>query len=157
MKTIMAGVGTVQMFDISTKALISTSKTLTESAINMGVTAEEARGGQGNMLLGKYYHDTSFGLNLTDQLFDLNYLALNCGGSIVAGSDVIKNEQTTVASGKITVLETPVAFPTTQEIIGWVKKSTDGDDMWRKVEFTGKQADAPSDFADNDVVCVKYF
>ena len=157
MKTIMAGVGTVQMFDISTKALISTSKTLTESAINMGVTAEEARGGQGNMLLGKYYHDTSFGLNLTDQLFDLNYLALNCGGSIVAGSDVIKNEQTTVASGKITVLETPVAFPTTQEVIGWVKKSTDGDDMWRKVEFTGKQADAPSDFADNDVVCVKYF
>ena len=157
MKTIMAGVGTVQMFDISTKALISTSKTLTESAINMGVTAEEARGGQGNMLLGKYYHDTSFGLNLTDQLFDLNYLALNCGGSIVAGSDVIKNEQTTVASGKITVLETPVAFPTTQEVIGWVKKSTDGDDMWRKVEFTGKQADAPTGFVDNDVVCVKYF
>ena len=92
----MAGVGVVQLFDPSTEALISTSKTLTESAINMAVTAEEARGGQGNVLLGKYYHDTSFGLTLTDQLFDLNYLALNCGGAITAGSDVIKNEQVTV-------------------------------------------------------------
>ena len=76
MKTMMAGVGVVQLFDPSTKALISTSKTLTESAINMGVTAEEARGGQGNMLLGKYYHDTSFGLTLTDQLLTLITLLL---------------------------------------------------------------------------------
>jgi hypothetical protein len=157
MKTIMAGVGVVQLFDPSTEALISTSKTLTESAINMAVTAEEARGGQGNVLLGKYYHDTSFGLTLTDQLFDLNYLALNCGGAITAGSDVIKNEQVTVgAGGVITVSETPVAFPTTENIVGWYKKPNDGDDAYVKIDFTGKNATVSEALVGQDV-CVKYF
>ncbi len=157
MKTIMAGVGVVQLFDPSTKALISTSKTLTESAINMASTAEEARGGQGNMLLGKYYHDTSFGLTLTDQLFDINYLALNCGGSIVAGADVIKTEQVSVMTGGIVYAsETPVAFPTTQDIVGWWKKATEDETAWKKVNFTGKQATL-SNVQEGDQVCLKYF
>ena len=157
MKTIMAGVGVVQLFDPSTQALISTSKTLTESAINMASTAEEARGGQGNMLLGKYYHDTSFGLTLTDQLFDLNYLALNCGGAISAGSDVMKNEQASVtAGGVVYASETPVAFIANGDVTGWYKKSTEDDTAWKKITFTGKQATL-SDAQEGDQVCLKYF
>ena len=96
MSYLVAGVGSIQLFDPSSNALILTSKTLTDEGINFGSTAEEARGGMGNALLGKYYHDTSFGLTLTDQLFDLQYLALNCGGAIQATSDVLTNEQVTV-------------------------------------------------------------
>ena len=76
MSYLVAGVGTIQLFDPSTNALILTSKTLTEQGLNFGSTAEEARGGAANALLGKYYHDSSFGLTLTDQLFDLNILHL---------------------------------------------------------------------------------
>lgn len=156
MKAILASVGIVHLFDKATNALISTSKTLTDSAINMSVSAEEARGGQGNVLLGKYYHDSTFGLTLTDQLFDLNYLSLNCGGSIVAGADVLKNEQVTVTeAGKIKVTDTPVAFPTTNEICGWYKLASASDDAWSKITFEDNVANAS--VKAGDTVCVKYF
>ena len=48
MSYLVAGVGTIQLFDPSTNALILTSKTLTEEGLNFSSTAEEARGGAGN-------------------------------------------------------------------------------------------------------------
>ena len=111
MSYLVAGVGTIQLFDPSTNALILTSKTLTEEGLNFSSTAEEARGGAGNALLGKYYHDSTFGLTLTDQLFDLQYLALNVGGTITVGGNAITTEQiTTTVADKITVTETPQKF-----------------------------------------------
>ena len=53
MSYLVAGVGSIQLFDPSSNALILTSKTLTDEGINFGSTAEEARGGMGNALLGK--------------------------------------------------------------------------------------------------------
>ena len=137
MSYLVAGVGTIQLFDPSTNALILTSKTLTEEGLNFSSTAEEARGGAGNALLGKDYHDSTFGLTLTDQLFDLQYLALNCGGSIQASSDVMTNEQVTIqVSNQITVTQTPVAF--NGQVVGWAKKSTEDDSHYVPVTFTGK-------------------
>lgn len=155
MAYLMAGVGSIQLFDPSTNALILTSKTLTDEGVSFSSTAEEARGGLGNGLLGKYYHDTTFGLNLTDQLFDLQYLALNCGGAIEASADVIANEQVTVAvANQITVSQTPVEF--NGSLVGWVKKSTEGDNAYRLVNFTGKIASV-ADAKVGDIYCVKYF
>ncbi len=155
MSYLVAGVGSVQLIDPSTNALILTSKTLTEEGLNFGSTAEEARGGMGNALLGKYYHDTSFGLTLTDQLFDLQYLALNCGGSIQAGSDILTNEQVTIAvANTLTVAKTPIKFG--DEVIGWAKKSNEGDDKYVKINFTGKTASIEGASV-GDVYCVKYF
>ena len=75
-----------------------------------------------NILLGEYYHDSSFGLTLTDQIWNLQYLALNCGGAIEAGSDIMTTEQVTVATGGvITVSQTPQAFTSTSGTIGWYK------------------------------------
>lgn len=155
MSYLVAGVGTIQLFDPSTNALILTSKTLTEEGLNFSSTAEEARGGAGNALLGKYYHDSTFGLTLTDQLFDLQYLALNCGGSIQAASDVMTNEQITIAvANTITVVQTPVAF--NGAVIGWAKKSNESDSAYRLITFTGKTATIEGANV-GDIYCVKYF
>jgi hypothetical protein len=155
MSYLVAGVGTIQLFDPSTNALILTSKTLTEEGLNFSSTAEEARGGAGNALLGKYYHDSTFGLTLTDQLFDLQYLALNCGGSIQAGSDVMINEQVTISvANTITVTQTPVEF--NGQVIGWAKKNNQNDSAYRLITFTGKNATIEGASV-GDIYCVKYF
>lgn len=157
MKGILAGVGNVSLFDQNTNALIVTSKTLTTSGISAEVNAEEARGGQGNLLLGKYFHDSAFKLDLTDQLWDLNYLALNMGGSITASSDIITQEQITVTeAGKITVTNKPVAFTTTSGVIGWFKPvSASSDDSYQIFSFDEKGV-GTADVKKGDVLCVKY-
>ena len=155
MSYLVAGVGSIQLFDPSSNALILTSKTLTDEGINFGSTSEEARGGMGNALLGKYYHDTSFGLTLTDQLFDLQYLALNCGGSIQATSEVLTNEQVTVSvADTLTVSKTPSQF--NGAYVGWAKKPSEDDSKYRLVTFSGKDGTL-SGAAVGEVYCVKYF
>ena len=156
MKGILAGVGNVSLFDQNTNALIVTSKTLTTSGISAEVNAEEARGGQGNLLLGKYFHDSAFKLDLTDQLWDLNYLALNMGGSITASSDVITQEQITVKeTGKISVTNKPVAFTATSGVIGWFKPVSASDDSYQIFSFD-ENGVGTADVKMNDVLCVKY-
>lgn len=154
---LLAGTGTVDLFDLNTNALIVSTKTLTDSGINMAISSEEARGGQGNALLGKYYHDSSFGLTLTDQIWDLNYLALNCGGAIEAGSDVMTTEQVTVGvDGKVTVSREPKDFTATSGTIGWYKLSTEDDTAYRKFTFgEGKEATLTG-VKQNTIVCIKY-
>ena len=155
MAYLMAGVGSIQLFDPSTNALILTSKTLTDEGVSFSSTAEEARGGLGNGLLGKYYHDTTFGLQLTDQLFDLQYLALNCGGAIEATADVMTNEQVTIAvANTITVSQTPVEF--NGSVCGWAKKASEADSAYQLVTFTGKNASIAGATV-GDIYCVKYF
>ena len=39
--------------------LIGVAKTLTESTFNFSISNEEIRGGQGNALFGKYFHDSN--------------------------------------------------------------------------------------------------
>lgn len=47
MKGILAGVANVDLFDLATNDLIVSTKTLVDSGINMAITGEEARAGQG--------------------------------------------------------------------------------------------------------------
>ena len=56
--------------------------TMTESTINISTTAEEIRGGWGNQLLGKIFHDSNFTVNLTEALWSLDYLAAQIGKSV---------------------------------------------------------------------------
>lgn len=61
------------------------AKTMTESTINVSVTAEEIRGGWGNQLLGKIFHDTNFGVNLTEAMFSMQYLDAQMNGLVKSG------------------------------------------------------------------------
>ena len=108
-----------------------------------------------NALLSQYFHDSAMGLTLTDALFSLEYLALNVGGTIQAGADVLTVEQVTTAeANKITVSETPQKFGNFG-VIGWY--SVVGEDNWTKITFNPetKTANAP-DLPLGTTVCVKY-
>lgn len=152
-KFILAGVGTIQLFNPSTGDLIVTSKTLTESGLSFTVTAEDVRGGVSNKILGKYFHDSGMTLKMTDSLFSLQYLALNVGGTIAVGGNVMTDEQvTTTVANQITVSETPKDF-SSLGTIGWY--SIAGADNWNKITFTGKVANVTS-LPIGTTVCVKY-
>lgn len=88
------------------------ANTMTDSTLNISVTAEEIRGGWGNQLLGKIFHDTNFGVNLTEAMWSLDYLAAQIGEEVKkgAGKD-LKSVTGTVADGALTV-----TIPTTDEI-----------------------------------------
>ncbi len=154
-KFVLASVGTVQFFDQSSGDLIVTSKTLVDSGINFSVTAEDIRGGMANALLSRYLHDSAMALTLTDALFDFSYMALNVGGTIQTGADVLTLEQvTTTEANKITVKDTPQKFGNFG-VIGWYALS--GSDDWTTITFdqntkTANVADLPK----GTTVCVKY-
>lgn len=146
----LAGVGTALLF--KGNDLIGVAKTLTESTFNFAITAEDIRGGKGNGLLGRYFHDSTLTATLTDAMFDINYIALSLGVNVESGGLSVKEEELTATSGAVTVTETPVAFDGT--MIGWYKKPTDED--WQIGTITGKTMTI-SGATTGQAYCVKYF
>ena len=146
----LAGVGTALLF--KGNDLIGVAKTLTESTFNFAITAEDIRGGKGNGLLGRYFHDSTLTATLTDAMFDLNYIALSLGVNVESGGLSIKEEELTATTGAVTVTETPVAFDGT--MIGWYKKPTDED--WQIGTITDKTMTITGATA-GQAYCVKYF
>ena len=108
-----------------------------------------------NALLSRYLHDSAMALTLTDALFDFSYMALNVGGTIQTGADVLTLEQvTTTEANKITVKDTPQKFGNFG-VIGWY--SLPSEDNWTTITFdqdtkTANVADLPQ----GTTVCVKY-
>lgn len=150
---ILAGVGTIEAFTQSSTqpTKIFTSKTLQESGISISVTAEDIRGGLSNPLLGRYFHDSILEANITDALFNLQYLALNVGGEVVVGGSSLVTETVTAGSGTLTVQGTPVAFGTAGTV-GWYTPA--GQEDWAPLTFTGKVATA--DVTSGSSYCVRY-
>lgn len=146
----LAGVGTALI--LRGNELIGVAKTLTNSSLSFAITDEQIRGGSGNALLGRYFHDSSLTVSLEDAMFDLNYFALTLGADVNMGGLSIKEEQLTVTGGKATVTETPVALD--GSLIGWYKKPTE--DEWTIGTIDGKQMTISGANA-GDVYCVKYF
>lgn len=142
--------------------LLFTSKALTDSSISIGITAEDIRGGKGNKLIGRFFHDSTFGLELQDALFNLNYVALNVGTDVVRANDgaLTEEEITATGAGKLTVSGSPVdAFGFGR--IGWI--ATSGSDDWAKFEFDEGLATAQNvalsdgtTLIAGDKYCVKY-
>ena len=150
---ILAGVGTIEAFTQSSTqpTKIFTSKTLQESGISISVTAEDIRGGLSNPLLGRYFHDSILEANITDALFNLQYLALNVGGEVVIGGSSLVTETVTAGSGTLTVQGTPVAFGAAG-IVGWYTPA--GQEDWAPLTFEGKVATV--DVTSGTDYCVRY-
>lgn len=147
----LAGVGRALLF--KGNDLIGVAKTLTESTFNFSITAEDVRGGQGNGLLGRYFHDSNMQVTLVDAMFDLQYMALSLGVNLESGGLSVKEEELAVGTdGTVTVSETPVAF--SGSMIGWYKKPSDTE--WSIGTFTGSKM-AISGASQSDPYCVKYF
>ena len=147
----LAGVGRALLF--KGNDLIGVAKTLTESTFDFSITAEDVRGGQGNGLLGRYFHDSNMQVTLVDAMFDLQYMALSLGVNLESGGLSVKEEELAVgADNTVTASETPVAF--NGSMIGWYKKPSDTE--WSIGTFTGSKM-AVSGGSQNDTYCVKYF
>lgn len=149
---VIAGVGVATAFTLgATPQLILTSSTLQEESLSLSVTAEDIRGGMSNALISRYFHDSLLESTMTDAMFDLNYIALNAGGTIKTNNDSIVTEQVTVgAGGAITVEGTPAVFG--GATYGWVSKV--GAKQWETIQFTGKTATTA--LAEGEVACVRY-
>lgn len=145
-----AGVADVTVF--AGDQILMTAKTLIQSSISIGSSAEEIRGGSGNKLFGKYYHTSTFDISLEDVMFKLEYFAFNTGSAIAQGGDVFTKEQITITDNTGTITGTPAVYEN-YGTIGWV--SIPGtDDVPEKVTFTNGTFDytAPN----GTVVCVSY-
>ena len=150
----IAGVGYAQLF--KGEELFADCRTLADSSITIGVTAEELRGGEGNALWGKYFHDSSFSMKLTDIMFNMEYVAANVGADIKKGGDVFKNEQLTASeAGEITLSATAVPLKSGSATSAYIRKVDSKDDKRVRVSVT----------EDNKIVgldagatyCVRYF
>lgn len=147
----LAGAATVDMF--VGDQLIATATTLLDSSITVGSTAEDVRGGSGAKLLGKYYHTSTFDINLTDVLFKLEYFAFQTGSTIQQIADVFTSEQVTLGAGGAGEITGTAAQYQNYGTIGWVAKP--GSDTYTKVTFTDKNFTVPG-ANEGDIYCVKY-
>lgn len=84
----IGGVGQVKAFMRDSSGNLNhyfDAKTLTDSSINISISNEDIRGGDGGKLLAKYFHTESFKITLTDALFDLKYISALVGSDITIG------------------------------------------------------------------------
>lgn len=151
MNRFLAGVGRALLFKGNN--LIGVAKTLTDSTYDFSITGEDIRGGEGNALWGKFFHDSNLNVTLTDAMFKLEYIAASLGVDIQQGGLSVAEE--TVAAGvggSLTVTHTPVAFD--GSMIGWFKKPSD--ENWTIGTFTANAMTAAGARA-GETYCVKYF
>ena len=136
--------------------LIGIGKTLSDTTFNTSITAEEVRGGPGNLLYGQYFHDSSLTISITDSMFSLKYVAANLGVDVTKGGITIyesgKAGESVTTPGQITLTNTPVAFDGT--LIGWYKKPAD--DNWSVATINGETMLVPGAIA-GESYCIKYF
>ena len=157
MKKFLAGVGKALLF--RGNELFAVAQTLTESTFSFDITSEEIRPGAGNALWGKYFHDSSLSVTLTDAMFSLEYMAAALGTTVTQGGLSI-NEESDVAvktAGTVELAEIPLAFEGT--LIGWYKKPTE--ENWTVgtiVKGAGNKynMNIPAS-KQNETYCIKYF
>ena len=111
------------------------------------------RGGEGNVLWGKYFHDSSFDMKLTDIMFNMSYVAANCGSNLVKGGDVFKDDELVAdASGVVTLKSTAVPFAGS-EIYAYVHKDGEASDKRKKMAVVGNKI---SGLEPDATYCVRY-
>ena len=136
--------------------LIGVGKTLSETTFDASITGEEVRGGPGNLLYGKYFHDSNLNIQITDAMFNLQYVAASLGVDVNQGGVTLyesaKAGETVASGGKITLTETAVAFD--GAILAWYKKPADDD--WTVATVSDNAITIPS-AKTGDHYCVKYF
>ena len=154
----LAGVGRALLFDGDN--LIGVAKTLTESTFNFSISNEEIRGGQGNALFGKYFHDSNLSVTLTDAMFKLEYLAANLGVDISMGGlsvyESTASGEVVRADGSILLTETPTLI--NGSLLAWYKKPADAN--WSVTTAVQSGSDyiiRPAGAVENDSFCIKYF
>ena len=120
----LAGVANAEIF--KGNDLFATAKTLIDSSITIGVSAEDIRAGQGAKLYGKYFHTSTFDLKMTDAMFRLEYIAANVGSDLEIGGDVFTEEEVPVRSANTLVVNNiPRPMTEGESVYIYYKEPTD--------------------------------
>ena len=149
----LAGVANAEIFSGDT--LFASARTLIDSSITIGITAEELRGGQANALWGKYFHTSTFDLKITDAMFNLEYLAANVGAEIERGGDVFKDEElTSNGTGEITLSATAVPVRTNGTTYAYIRPASQGGA--KRTAYLVTEENKVTGLEANTLYCVRY-
>lgn len=109
----LASVGNAELFKKVDGELLhfASARTLTESSISFSVSAEEVRGGEGAQLLGQFFHTSNFGLQMTDAMFHLEYIAAQVGGEIENGGYGMVDEKIVIGDNDVVPALMEAAIP----------------------------------------------
>ena len=155
MKKFLAGVARAILLRGNT--IIGVANTLITSGFDFTIASEEIRGGQGNGLFGKYFHDSALNVTIEDAMFNLEYVAASLGTTLRQGGLSFKEEESTVATAKqIPLSTTPLALE--GSLVAWYSKP--GQDNWTvgTVKSAANKYYIEVDSATvNEKYCVKYF
>lgn len=155
MKKFLAGVARAILLRGNT--IIGVANTLITSGFDFTIASEEIRGGQGNGLFGKYFHDSALNVTIEDAMFNLEYVAASLGTTLRQGGLSFKEEESTVTTAKqIPLSTTPLALE--GSLVAWYSKP--GQDNW----ITGTVKTANSKYyidveaaTVGEKYCIKYF
>ena len=155
MKKFLAGVARAILLRGNT--IIGVANTLITSGFDFTIASEEIRGGQGNGLFGKYFHDSALNVTIEDAMFNLEYVAASLGTTLRQGGLSFKEEESTVTTAKqIPLSTTPLALE--GSLVAWYSKP--GQDNW----ITGTVKNANGKYyidveaaTVGEKYCVKYF
>ena len=84
MRKFLASVGNAQLLGKvgGTLQHIADVRTLTDSTLSFSNSMDEIRAGEGAQLYGRFSHDAGMTIQLTDAMFDINYVALQVGAAM---------------------------------------------------------------------------
>ena len=150
----LAGVADAEIFK-GTESF-ATAKTLIDSSITIGVSAEDIRAGKGAKLYGKYFHTSTFDLKLSDAMFKLEYIAANVGADLELGGDVFRMEEFVVDGEErgVKLSDAPVSMTAGGKIYVYYKKDTE--EYFKAVEHEAETIDFDIPGDEKGIYCVKY-
>ena len=136
--------------------IIGVGKTNANTSVTMDLSSEDVRGGAGNLLFGRYYHDSLLNIEIEDSMFNLNYVAAALGVDVEQGGISIyesaRGGEAVKTDGQITLANQAVAFDGV--LMGWYKKPADAN--WAVGNISGGVMTIPG-AKTGESYCVKYF
>lgn len=139
--------------------LLFVGKTLLDSALTLKLSNTDIKGGKGAQLQYVYFHTADLMIKITDTQWNLEFIALNAGQSIVTGNDVYYEETITLVGGSGTVTNTPVSAQGLTTVYGWATDITIGSATYgqtQNVAFSTKTFSF-SGGTGTQTVCIRYY
>lgn len=142
---------------------IADVRTLTDSTLSFSNSMDEIRAGEGAQLYGRFSHDAGMTIQLTDAMFDLNYIALQVGAAIEGNATAFFGETLAVTTGNVTLTKTPASIGTAcglDKVVVWFRaKGCDANDEWTAKPLASATTTVPVPLAlsGESEVCVRYF
>ena len=164
MNLFIAGVGDVELFrylgTANQKVLVS--KTLVDSSINLSVSLEDIRAGQGAKLYGRYAHSSGMTMKLTDAMFRMDFLAANVGEDTVLGGSAVETTANAIkvaADGTVDIsgFNPQKIYPEAKNIVIWAALKGSTDFAIINVADDADLSKVPvSPFVAGDEICIRY-